>query len=546
MAADRMTKATATALVLACMAAAVTAADDNQKGVMGGMCEATGFGEDCKQGNMTEAKEFIKETFDAAVEELQIAIKNTTFYKKMERDRMTRAALDVCERVLADSIDQVHTSLEKISEFEAGQMDRSLDVVKIWLSAAITFKDTCYDAFAKTRGSSGRVVRQMLKSSGHLLNKGLAMVIEFQKNFQSIKKNLGELVDSIRSPRQLLDEDEIPDFVSDHARKLIQSPKISLPPNVVVAQDGSGQFKTITEAISTVPLHSTTPFVILVKAGVYHEYVDIPKKVDEVILVGEGPLKTRITGDKSFGGHIQTYDSATLAVNGRGFIAKDIGIENTAGPIGHQAVAVRATGDVAIFYNVHIDGYQDTLYPHVQRQLFRECRISGTIDFIFGNAIAVFQKCDLVVRKPDPNQACMVTAQGRNNKNLTGITIIQGCTITGEQALLEANPPVKSYLGRPWKEESRTVIMQTTIEGFIDPEGWAPWNATSPVDMLYYVEYNNKGPGADQSKRVTWPGIKKLTTDEEMKQWTPLVHFVEDGWIKDSGVPFDPVFMPES
>ncbi|XP_057772214.1 pectinesterase-like [Salvia miltiorrhiza] len=542
MAVRRYNTSAAALLVVACMAVAVTAADEKpQQGVVGDLCDATGMGENCKQGNISEAKDFIREAFDKAVAELQIAIKNTTMYKNLEKDPMTKGALDVCERVLADSIEEVHTSVEHISQYEIGQMDHILDEVKIWLSAAITYKDTCFDAFAKTKGESGKAVREMLKTSGELLSKGLGLVIEFQKNFQSIKKDLGELVNSIKAPRQLLDAG-VPDFVKGHARKLVENPKISLKPNVVVAQDGSGQFKTITEAVKTVPPKNKTPYVIFVKAGVYKEYVEIPKKVDEVILIGEGPLKTRISGDKCFTHGTQTYDSATLIVNGRGFIAKDIGIENTAGAVGHQAVAVRASGDVGIFYNVHMDGYQDTLYPHIQRQLFRECRISGTVDFIFGNAIAVFQKCELVVRKPDPHQACMVTAQGRNEKNLTGITIIQGCKITAEKDFLEAQPPFMAYLGRPWKTLSRTIIAQSTIEGFIAPEGWSPWEGSIGLDTIFYVEYKNEGPGADQSKRVNWPGIKKLN-DEEMKAWTPIVHFVEDGWIKDSGVPFDPVYI---
>ncbi|KAG6433614.1 hypothetical protein SASPL_105229 [Salvia splendens] len=519
------------------------AADETQQGLMGNLCDASGMGENCKKGDITEAKKGIEKGFDAAVEELKIAIKNTTLYKELEKDYMTKEALGVCERVLNDAIEEIQTSLERISQYEVGQVDHVLDEVKIWLSAAITYKDTCSDAFAKTEGESGAKVREMLKISGEMMSKGLAMVIDFQKTYESVKKDLGDLVKNIKAPRQLLGGENIPSFVKGHARKLVENPKIALTPNVVVAQDGSGQFKTITEAVQSVPLHNKIPYVILVKEGLYKEYVEIPKKVDEVILIGEGPLKTRITGDKCFSNGVQTYDSATLIVNGRGFIAKDIAIENTAGPSGHQAVAVRASGDLGIFFNVHMDGYQDTLYSHVQRQLFRECRISGTVDFIFGNAISVFQKCDLVVRKPNPNQACMVTAQGRNEKNLTGIIIIQGSKFIAEQDYLDAQPPFKSYLGRPWKVLSRTVIMHSTIEAFISPDGWSPWDGTLGLDTLFYVEYNNTGPGSDLSKRVTWPGIKQFANDEEAKPWTPLVHFVEDGWILDSGVPFAPEFF---
>lgn len=142
------------ALVVACMAAGVAAADEKQQGLMGDLCDATGMGENCKKGNITEAKKVIEKAFDAAVEELKVAIKNTTLFKELEKDYMTKQALDVCERVLGDSIEEIHTSLDKVSQYEIGQADHVLDEVKIWLSAAITYKDTCFDAFAKTKGKT--------------------------------------------------------------------------------------------------------------------------------------------------------------------------------------------------------------------------------------------------------------------------------------------------------------------------------------------------------------------------------------------------------
>lgn len=149
-------------------------------------------------------------------------------------------------------------------------------------------------------------MKNTLKTSGELLNNALAMVIEFQKLFQSI--DLGAITNTIKQK-----QGEIPDFVSSHARKLLEAPTMNLPPNVVVAQDGSGQYKTITEAVNTAPLGTNVSYVILVKAGVYPEYVIIQKKMNHVILVGEGPLKTRITGNKNFRDGVQTYDSATLS-----------------------------------------------------------------------------------------------------------------------------------------------------------------------------------------------------------------------------------------
>lgn len=225
------------------------------------------------------------------------------------------------------------------------------------------------------------------------------------------------------------------------------------------------------------------------------------------------------------------------AINGEDFMAKDIGIENTAGAEGHQAVAVRVSGDKAVFQNVNMDGYQDTLYSHTYRQFFRDCRISGTIDFIFGNSVAVFQNCQLVVRKPMENQGCMVTAQGRNDSNSVGITVIQNCTFSAEKELLDAKPPVKAYLGRPWKLYSRTIIMQSFIDAFIDPTGWSVWEGNFGLDTLYYGEYDNRGPGSDLSKRVTWKGIQKMTP-ELAQGFTADKLFGGDEWVKNTGVPY--------
>lgn len=224
-------------------------------------------------------------------------------------------------------------------------------------------------------------------------------------------------------------------------------------------------------------------------------------------------------------------------MNGDGFMAKDIGIENTAGPQGHQAVAVRASGDKAIFFNVHMDGYQDTLYAHTNRQFYRDCKISGTIDFIFGDATSIFQGGSLVVRKPMANQACMVTAQGRKDRRSVGIIVAQNVEIAAEPDFLAAKPPIIAYLGRPWKEFSRTIIMQSNINGFIAPEGWSPWMGTFALDTLYYGEYMNRGPGADLSKRVTWKGIKKMTP-QLAASFTAERMYMGDEWVKASGVPY--------
>lgn len=234
--------------------------------------------------------------------------------------------------------------------------------------------------------------------------------------------------------------------------------------------------------------------------------------------------------------HICIY----AAVNGDNFVARDIGFENSAGPEKHQAVALRVSGDMAIFYNCRMDAYQDTLYTHSYRQYYRDCIVTGTIDFIFGDAAVIFQNCRIEVRKPGPNQNCMVTAQGRKDHRGVGGTVLQNCTITGEPVVLKGQAPLfKSYLGRPWKEFSRTIIMNSFIDSNIDPEGWAIWNGNFALDTLYYAELMNRGPGSDQSKRVAWRGIQKISP-QQVESFTGGRFFLGDEWVRASGIPYEP------
>ncbi|CBI26863.3 unnamed protein product, partial [Vitis vinifera] len=142
------------------------------------------------------------------------------------------------------------------------------------------------------------------------------------------------------------------------------------------------------------------------------------------MIIGDGKDATIVTGNKNVQDGSTTFRSATFAVSGHGFIARDMTFENTAGPEKHQAVALRSSSDGSVFYGCSFKGYQDTLYVHTQRQFYRSCDVYGTVDFIFGDAVAVLQNCNIYVRRPMSNQANVITAQGRSDQNEnTGISI---------------------------------------------------------------------------------------------------------------------------
>lgn len=226
------------------------------------------------------------------------------------------------------------------------------------------------------------------------------------------------------------------------------------------------------------------------------------------------------------------------AVIGRGFIAANITVRNTAGPNKHQAVAVRNSADMSAFYKCSFEAYQDTLYVHSLRQFYRECDIYGTVDFIFGNAATVLQNCNIIPRLPLQGQFNAITAQGRSDPNQnTGISI-QNCKIIPSAELVSSNYTVKTYLGRPWKEYSRTVYLQNFMDGgFIDGKGWTEWMGDFALQTLYYAEFKNTGPGSETAYRVNWPGYHVINETEAV--WFTVSSFiVGDSWLPSMGVPY--------
>lgn len=225
-----------------------------------------------------------------------------------------------------------------------------------------------------------------------------------------------------------------------------------------------------------------------------------------------------------------------VATVGKGFIARDMGFRNTAGPEKEQAVAFRSGADLSVFYKCSFDAFQDTLYPHSNRQFYRECDVTGTIDFIFGNAAVVFQNCNIYPRQPLPKQFVTITAQGKKDPNQnTGISI-QKCVITP----LNNNLTAQTYLGRPWKNYSTTVIMQSNIGSFLNSTGWIEWiRGAEPPSTIFYAEYQNTGPGASLGQRVKWAGYRGSLTANQASKFTVQSFVQGSDWLPATNVFFD-------
>lgn len=217
-------------------------------------------------------------------------------------------------------------------------------------------------------------------------------------------------------------------------------------------------------------------------------------------------------------------------------MASGLTIENTAGADAHQAVAFRSDSDLSVVQNCEFIGNQDTLYVHSLRQYYKSCRIQGNIDFIFGQSASFFQDCLILVAprqtEPEKGDQNAVTAHGRIDPAQSTGFVFQDCVINGTgsyMALYNSKPEVhKTYLGRPWKEYSRTVFVHCTIEALISADGWLPWSGEFALSTLYYGEFQNKGPGSETSKRVNWSSV---VPDEHVDLFS-LQNFIQgDQWI---------------
>ncbi|KAF2285117.1 hypothetical protein GH714_037953 [Hevea brasiliensis] len=250
--------------------------------------------------------------------------------------------------------------------------------------------------------------------------------------------------------------------------------------------------------------------------GVYKEKIRTNK--DGITLIGDGKYSTIIAGDDSVAGGSSMPDSATFTITGDGFIARDIGFQNTAGPGGKQALALYIASDHSALYRCSIAGYQDTLYALALRQFYRECDIHGTVDFIFGNAAAVFQNCYLVLRRPHGGAYNVILAHGRTDPGQSTGFSIQNCRIAASSDFSPIKHSFNSYLGRPWKQYSRSVVMESSIDDAISSRGWVEWpGAGSYAKTLYFAEFSNTGPGAGTSRRVNWPGFHVIGVEEAVK-----------------------------
>ncbi|CAA7401166.1 unnamed protein product [Spirodela intermedia] len=422
-----------------------------------------------------------------------------------------REAIGYCNELMEMSIRRLNQSLKALEVAPVKDKQN----IQTWLSAVITFQESCKDSVSELPSGLSKEMTSKMEHLAVLSSNALALANRIPEDAET------------RGSRRHVSELDFPTWVSKENRKLLGGADIKA--TAVVAADGSGDYTSIRAALAGSSGGGRT--VIFLKAGVYREKLTVSR--DDVTLVGDGKYSTIISFGSSAAGGTSMPDTATVAVTGDRFIAKDIGFENTAGPAGGQALALRVISDRAVFYRCSIRGYQDTLYAHSLRQFYRECDIQGTVDFIFGNAAAVFQSCNLVFRRPRSGGYDVMMANGRTDPGQNTGFVAQKCNIQAGSGLSGS-----SYLGRPWKQYSRAVIIQSTIGGFINPRGWAEWSGGFALRTLYFAEGLNQGSGAGTSNRVNWPGFHAIGSSESSK--FTVSNFIQGtSWIP-SGVTYQP------
>ena len=289
------------------------------------------------------------------------------------------------------------------------------------------------------------------------------------------------------------------------------------PDTIFVARDGTGEFRTIDEAIEVCRAFMDYHKVIFVKNGTYKEKLIIPQWLQNIEICGESKEKTIITYDDhanvkrpETGKPMGTFRTYTLKIEGNAITLKNLTIENNSARLG-QAVALHTEGDRLLFINCRFIGHQDTIYTGVAgtRLYFNGCYICGTTDFIFGPSTAWFEDCTI-----ESLVNSYVTAASTPKDQAYGY-IFNNCRLIAKEGVNQV------YLGRPWRDYGYTLFMNCELGSHIRPEGWHHWEKQRE-QTARYLEYNNHGEGAKTKERVAW---SHQLTKKEAAQITPETVF---------------------
>ncbi|MGI4870944.1 MAG: pectinesterase family protein [Janthinobacterium lividum] len=306
---------------------------------------------------------------------------------------------------------------------------------------------------------------------------------------------------------------------------LLALPALAQRQQLTVAQDGSGDYRTVQAAFDAVPDNNATWLTINIKPGTYKEKLTLAKGKGHVRLLGQDARQTVLTYDDynqridpATGKNIGTSGSGSIHIYANDVEARNITFENSAGPVG-QAVAAWVAGDRVSFLDCRFLGFQDTLYTYGygSRQYYKSCYIEGTVDFIFGSSTAWFEDCSLVGKRGG-----FFTAASTPDTTRYGY-VFHNCQLTGAPD----TPANSYYLGRPWRPYAKVVYLECKLSAVVKPTGWDEWGKETNKQTAFYAEFDSKGPGAAPTSRADWSHqltaaeAKQYTRDKVLRGWQP-------------------------
>jgi pectinesterase len=307
---------------------------------------------------------------------------------------------------------------------------------------------------------------------------------------------------------------------------------------ITVAADGSGDFRTVQEAMATVPERSPGRTILFIKPGNYAGPIVVPANRTGVTFRGADAQTTIITWDRNVKDPIPEGGDKTnpgVHIVGDGFRAESLTFQNTSGDHG-QALAVRVDADHVAFSNCRLLGWQDTLMLNKGRQYFKDCYIEGRVDFIYGDGTAVFERCQI-----HSKNGGYVTAASTPVERAFGFVFLH-CKLTGDAAPW-VDPATgisdkvwklpNAQLGRPWRPYASVAFIECEMGGHIKPEGWNNWGKAENEATARYAEFGNTGPGAQTEHRVSW--AKRLSQEEAAAITPQAVLAGKDGWNPAKG-----------
>lgn len=246
-----------------------------------------------------------------AVQHNYFAIKKLITTRKSTLTKREKTSLHDCLEMVDETLDELYKTDHELRDYPAAANNKSIaeqaDELKILLSAAMTNQETCLDGFSHDRAD--KKIREELMEGQmhvfHMCSNALAMI----KNMTD--GDIGnDVVDHYSKARRLDDERKWPEWLSAGDRRLLQA--TTVVPDVTVAADGSGNYLTVAAAVAAAPEGSSRRYIIRIKAGVYTENVEVPKKKINLMFTGDGRTTTIITGSRNVVDGSTTFNSATV------------------------------------------------------------------------------------------------------------------------------------------------------------------------------------------------------------------------------------------